>query len=93
MRDRRKGNTISVRIDPDEGRLLRRIARRRRTSISEVVRDAVSDLAEKEEKKPVRPYDQIADLIGSVEGLRPDLSERTGDRFHQMLVEDAKRRK
>lgn len=93
MRDQRKRNTISVRFDPDEERLLRHMARRRRTSISEVIREAVTDLAEKEQKKPVRPYDQIADLIGSLEGLSPDLSQRTGERFHQMLLEDAKRRK
>ena len=80
---------LSIRLEPEEEQQLRRIARRRRTSLSAVVRDAIADLVDQEDK-PVRPYDQIADLIGSVSGLPEDLSERTGDRFFESLRRKAK---
>ena len=72
---------------------MRRIAKRRRITVSEVIRDAISHLAEAEEQKPVRPYDQIADLIGSVRGLSPDLSERTGEGFARIVRDKAERRR
>lgn len=61
--------------------------------MSDVVRHAVSQLAESEAQKPLRPYEQIADLIGSVADLPADLSERTGERFAQITQEKAGRRK
>lgn len=85
--------TISVRLSRDEDRLVRRVARRRKSTVSDVVRHAVSQLAENEARKPLRPYEQIADLIGSVADLPADLSERTGERFAQIAREKAGRRK
>jgi Arc/MetJ-type ribon-helix-helix transcriptional regulator len=79
--------TISVRLSRDEERLVRGVARRRNRTVSDVVRDAVSQLAEKDAQKPLRPYEQIADLIGSVADLPTDLSERTGERFAQIARE------
>jgi hypothetical protein len=84
----------SVRLLPEEERALRRIARRRKTTVSAVIRDAVSELVEEEKnQKPYRPYQRVAHLIGSVHGLDPDLSQRTGERFSQMLREKARRRR
>lgn len=85
--------TISVRLSPDEDRMVRRVARRRKSTVSEVVRHAVSQLAESEAKRPLRPYEQIADLIGCVTDLPADLSEGTGERFAQIAREKAGRRK
>ncbi|HVR40032.1 MAG TPA: MmcQ/YjbR family DNA-binding protein [Thermoanaerobaculia bacterium] len=48
--------------------------------------------ASKKKSKPLRPYDQIADLIGSVKDLPPDASERTGEKFTEMLHEEARRK-
>lgn len=93
MRAGHKSNTISVRLTPEEQRLLRRVARRRKATTSEVIRDAVSRLAEDEKQRPVRPFDQIADLVGSVRGLPSDLSERTGERLAEIVREKAGRRK
>jgi Arc/MetJ-type ribon-helix-helix transcriptional regulator len=85
--------TISVRLSREEERLVRRVARQRKSTLSDVVRDAVNRLAEKDSQKPVRPYEQIADLIGSVADLPADLSERTGERFAQIVREKARNRK
>ena len=82
---------LSIRLNPADERRLRRIARRRRTSLSQLVRDAVTELI-REAEKPARPYEQIADLIGSARGLPSDLSERTGQRFYEVLRKDAKKR-
>lgn len=83
--------TISIRWSRDEDRLLRRVARRRRSTVSDVVRHAVRQLAEDEAGKPLRPYEQIADLIGSVADLPSDLSEGTGERFARIVREKAGR--
>ena len=79
--------TISIRLSRDEDRLVRRVARRRKSTVSDVVRHAVSQLAENEAQKSLRPYEQIADLIGSVADLPTDLSERTGERFAQVAFQ------
>ena len=39
------------------------------------------------------PYDDVADLIGSVTGLPADLSEGTGARFAEIVQEKAGRRR
>jgi len=93
MRSASKQTTLSVRLNPDEERLLRRVARRRRTTVSQVIRQAVSTLAAEEERKPLKPFDQIADLIGVVNDLPADLSERTGERFAEALRANSARRK
>lgn len=84
---------VSVRLEPEEEQALRRIAKRRRTTVSEVIRDALSDLVEEAKKGPHRPYDRMAHLIGAVKGLPSDLSQRTGERFSEILREKARRRR
>jgi Arc/MetJ-type ribon-helix-helix transcriptional regulator len=88
---RNKDTAISVRISGDEERAVRRYARQQRSSVSDVIRDAVRLLVDQPEKD--RPYDDIADLIGSVSGLPADLSERTGARFAEIVQEKAGRRR
>ena len=86
-----KRHTVSVRLDAEEERHLRRVARRQRTSVSEVVREAIG-LMVREQRQTIRPFDEISDLVGVVHDLPSDLSEKTGQRFAE-IVSDAKRRK
>jgi len=87
-----KDTTISVRLSGEQERTVRRYARRRRSSVSDVIRDAVRVLVDQPAAKD-RPYDDMADLIGSVSGLPADLSERTGARFAEIVQEKAGRRR
>ena len=63
---------LSVRLDAKTESLIGRLARRRRQSKSEVIRDAIGVLAKQEEKggEKKRPYDLVAHLIGCVERRR-----------------------
>ena len=74
----------SVRLDPETQRALEQLARSRSVSKSEVVRQAIELLASQERQGP---FDGVADLLGCVRGGPPDLSEETGTRFRQLLVE------
>jgi Arc/MetJ-type ribon-helix-helix transcriptional regulator len=74
----------SVRLDPETERVLEELARSKSVSKSEVLRQAIELLASQVRKAP---YDRVADLIGSVRGGPPDLSEETGKRFRQLLAD------
>jgi hypothetical protein len=86
---------LSVRMDARTESLLGRLARKRRQTKSEVIRDAIGVLAKQEEKgtEKKRPYDLVAHLIGCVKGGPRDLSVRTGEKFRQMLVERRRKRR
>jgi hypothetical protein len=75
--------------------LVERLARKRKQTKSEVIRDALGALAEQEkgsgEKK--RPYDLVAHLIGCVRGGPRDLSVRTGEKFARLLAEKKRKRR
>jgi Ribbon-helix-helix protein, copG family len=92
---RKDSMALSVRLDPGTERLVERLARKRKQTKSEVIRDALGVLAEQEKgldgKK--RPYELIAHLIGCVRGGPRDLSVRTGEKFAQLLAEKRKRRR
>lgn len=72
-----------IRLDPETDRALEQLARSRSVSKSEILRQAIELLASQERQAP---FDCVADLIGCVRGGPPDLSEQTGKRFHQLLV-------
>ena len=94
MRARPKqSTTVSVRLSRDEERIVRQFARRQRSTVSHVIRSAVSSLVQSEERKPLRPYDEVADLIGSVAGLPSDLSATSGERLAEIVREKARKRK
>jgi Arc/MetJ-type ribon-helix-helix transcriptional regulator len=86
--------TTSVRMDSETERLLDSLARERGSTKSEVVREAVRLVAQKARRRRrlPRPYDLFRGVIGSVRGGPSDLSERTGNRFRQLLL-DTKRKK
>lgn len=86
--------TLTVRLDPEADARLRRLARRKRLTKSEVVREALRALEDRDEgsDSDVRPYDVLKPYIGILKGGRPDLSERTGDHFRRVLEEKWRKR-
>jgi hypothetical protein len=87
--------SLSVRLDEKTQSLIERLARKRRQTKSEVIRDAIGVLATQEEKSSEqrRPYDLVAHLIGCVKGGPRDLSEHTGEKFRQMLRDRRRKRR
>jgi Arc/MetJ-type ribon-helix-helix transcriptional regulator len=85
---------VSVRLDAKTESLIDRLARKRRQTKSEVIRDAIGVLANQEDKgaEKKRPYDLVAHLIGCVKGGPRHLSVAAGKKFHEMLVERSRKR-
>ena len=80
---------LSVRLDAKTESLIGRLARKRRQTKSEVIRDAIGELARQEEKggEKKRPYDLVAHLIGCVDSGGANLSKNTGEKFTKLLRE------
>ena len=86
---------VSVRLDAKTESLIGRLARKRRQTKSEVIRDAIGVLANQEDKgaEKKRPYDLVAHLIGCVKGGPRNLSVDAGKKFHDMLIERTRKRR
>jgi ribbon-helix-helix CopG family protein len=85
---------MNVRIDARTAALLRRIARERGLSESEVLRLALANLRQPaEQRSGVPPSVAMAHLIGSVDSGGKQLSERTGEQFARLLQERKRRRR
>jgi hypothetical protein len=77
---------LTIRIDAETERKLRRLARDRKTSRSALIREALRRLAASEPPSPAASaYTAAADLIGSYRSGRGDLSSATGRRFGALL--------
>jgi Arc/MetJ-type ribon-helix-helix transcriptional regulator len=75
---------LTLRLDEKTRRQIARIARRKRLSTSEVIRQAIEAWAERQE--PIAaPFELAADLLGIVRGGNPKRSEQTGRRFVKLL--------
>ena len=86
------GKMLNVRLDDETHRSVVRIARARRRSKSEIVRQAIAEYAKGQE--PGRTaYDTWKDVIGIAKGLPSDLSQRAGERFTEMLLEERRRKR
>jgi hypothetical protein len=83
----------SVRLDAKTESLVARLARRKGQSKSRVIRDAIHAYAKTETavREPESAYEALKPWIGCVKGLPPDLSQRTGDKFYQFLIERKRR--
>jgi len=83
----------SVRLDAKTESLVRRLAHTTGRTKSQVIRDAIVKLAESEGRaRPAKtPYEAMKHMIGIAKGGPPDLSERTGEKFRQILL--ARRRR
>lgn len=82
--DMKSSAVMSLRLDADTRRTIARLARLRRRSQSDIVREAVATLIERAPQDD-RPFDAWAPVIGIARGGAPDLSERTGERFVALL--------
>lgn len=85
---------MSVRLDPKTDRAIARLAKQRGQTKSEVVREAIGVLTQQTKTgKQKQPYDLIAHLIGCVDSGGARLSERTGEKFANLLREKAHARR
>ena len=77
---------ISIRLDAETERRLRRLAHESGGTLSSVVRQAVAEygVAHAQATPDARPYDRLQHLIGVV-SEQTDRSERTGQRFRSVL--------
>ncbi len=86
-------NLVSIRLDEKMLRSVERLARRKGVTRSEVVREAVAALLAKESAAAPETAQEVwARYIGCVRDGPPDLSERTGEKFRQLLIARARRR-
>lgn len=83
--DMKSSAMMSLRLDRETRRTIARLARARRQSQSEVVREAVARLIEGASDDDDRPYEEWLPVIGIARGGDPDLSTRTGERFAALL--------
>lgn len=80
------GSPMALRLDDQTKRRIARLAARRGTTRSALVREAIAALVEKEERQAaVRPHDLVKDLLGSVRGGDPDRSTDVGKKVRRML--------
>jgi hypothetical protein len=82
---RGRNSILSVRLDDEQRRAIARVAKARKMTLSEVVRDAV-DAMLTQAAASLRPYDGWKRVLGKAEGLPPDLSENTGRKFTELLL-------
>ena len=85
--------SASVRLDPETESLLDRLVRSRRTTRSDVLREALRRLAETEDlaAETGGPFATIEDLIGVADDGPEDLAENHKDRFRELLASKARR--
>jgi Arc/MetJ-type ribon-helix-helix transcriptional regulator len=77
---------ISLRLPDDLARRLDRLAAKRRTERSLVVREAIhAYVAAEAATRSGRPFDLVADLAGSVRGGPPDLGRRHREYLKERL--------
>ena len=80
--------TLSVRLNEKTKRQLSRYAKARGVSQSEVVRQAIDALLNgRAARDGTTVYEKMKHVIGSVHSGRSDLSQNTGEKFYEMLVE------
>ena len=93
--------TVTVRLDKKTEKLLDRLSRSEGLSRSEVIRRGIRLFAEQRMKRAeermksgeTTPYALVKHLIGRGHGGKGNLSERTGDRFYEMLTRKARSRR
>ena len=80
---------LSLRLDADTEQLVNRLARSRRQTKSAVVREALRAFSKAESAPPSGAtfYDTIAHHVGCFDSGGMNLSEKTGRRLTQLLIE------
>jgi Arc/MetJ-type ribon-helix-helix transcriptional regulator len=86
--------SLGLRLDAKTESLIGRLAKKRRQSKSQVVRDAIGLLANQNGKETrQRPYERMAHLIGCIDSGGARLSQNTGARFAKLLREQTRARR
>ncbi len=84
----------SIRLDSNTERIVERLAREKGMTKSAVIREAIHKAGQKEKASGWKiPYERMKHLIGCVNGLPPDLSENTGQKFREILLAKQSRRR
>jgi Arc/MetJ-type ribon-helix-helix transcriptional regulator len=86
---------LTVRLGPEVERTLRALAKRKRLTRSDVVREAIAhyDVSDAAGDERGRPYSAWVDVVGVVRlGVR-DPKRTTGDQFAALLREDTRARR
>ena len=76
---------LTLRLDKKTRDRIASIARRKRVSSSEVIREAIASWVARHEGTDTPPYESIEDLVGIVHGGDPGRSTQTGRRFGELL--------
>lgn len=86
---------LTVRLNPKTDRALNALARRRRQSRSDVVRDALKHYTATygDDARDVRPYDAWVDVIGIVNSGGRDPERTTGELFTEIVRHKAHARR
>lgn len=86
---------LTVRLNPKTERALNALAKRRRLSRSEVVREAIAryETAEHGAHDPGRPYDAWLDVLGIVNLGARDRRRTTGDQFTSIVKKQVRARR
>jgi len=82
------GTVVTVRLDAETDRLVRRLAKRAKVSRSEIIRMALHRFTEDEHGHGLTEgsvLERVADLIGSHHSGHGRLSEQTGRRVRALL--------
>src|SRR5436305_1059859 len=80
-------NVATVRLDIKTETALKRLSVRRGQTQSEVIRDAIARLAGEEGEQPLSAFQRLQPFIGIADSGGQQLSERTGQRFRELLAE------
>jgi len=84
---------ITVRLDPETRRKLDKLTRAHRISRSELVRRAIQNMAKEDPAtEEMNVYERMKDHIGKFRSGRSDLSQNTGEKFYQIVLEKHRRR-
>lgn len=76
---------MSVRLDEETEALIRRLARSAGRTKSWVVREAVAEYASQRQPVDRTPYEAFAPFIGVVATGHGTLSEKTGERYAELV--------
>lgn len=86
---------VSIRLDAETERQLRRLAHDTGGTLSSVIREAVAEYGAAHDRKRAAdagPYDRLQHLLGVVSN-KTDRSERTGEAFRAVLKAGARARR
>ncbi len=83
--------TVSVRLSESEAAILRDRSRGTSATKSAVIRELIRNLPRRRGKRP-DPYERALPFIGAAGSGGLNLSQSTGEKFYQMLLEEKRAR-